>query len=300
MKYLLWLLAPALGFLIAFGISSLDEEVKRSSQTKAPDASVRTLESVAALGKLTPLGEVRRLAAPSSSLGGTPRIAELLIKEGDYVSKGQVLALFDNRPQISADVEVVRARLKTLEIKIKVQKRQVSRYQEAAIQGAASLVLLDENQDKLVKLQGQREESLAELKGLKADLDNSALKTPIDGVILRISARVGERPGSEGVLEVGANQSMEALIEVYESDINRVEIGQSVLMTSENGGFAGILKGEVKRISPQVRQRRVLSTDPTGDADARIVEVRVILDPNSALLVKHLTGMKIIARFQKS
>ena len=151
----------------------------------------------------------------------------------------------------------------------------------------------------LVKLKGQLQETFAELTGLKADLSNSELKAPIDGVILRINARVGERPGEEGVLEVGANQFMEALIEVYESDINRVKIGQSVLLTSENGGFIGTLAGQVKTISPQVRQRRVLSTDPTGDADARVIEVRVTLDSNSAEIVKELTGMNVIARFQR-
>ena len=108
----------------------------------------------------------------------------------------------------------------------------------------------------------------------------------------------GERAGGEGVLQVGSVQRMEALIEVYESDISRVFLGQNVSLTSENGGFSGRLKGRVNQISPRVSQRVVLATDPTGDADARIVEVRVILDPSSALLVHRFTGMKVIARFQ--
>ena len=41
----------------------------------------------------------------------------------------------------------------------------------------------------------------------------------------------------------------------------------------------------------------MLSTDPTGDADSRVVEVRVKLDNASAKKVSHLTGMKVIARF---
>ena len=68
---------------------------------------------------------------------------------------------------------------------------------------------------------------------------------------------------------------MEALIEVYESDIDRVFISQNVELSSENGGFQKNLKGKVIRISPQVKQRKVLSTDPTGDADSRIVEILV-------------------------
>ena len=297
---MLFFLAPALGYLVAVSFSSLGDSSRNSPPEKTSEPDIRAVESVAALGQLSPLGEVRRLAAPISGFGGTPRVARLLINEGDAVKKGEVLAVFDNRPQILSDVKIIESRINTLLIKIKLQKRQVTRYNEAATQGAASLVLLDQEQDELVKLEGQLQEAIAELTGLRSDLSNSELKTPIDGVILRINARVGERPGEDGVLEVGANQFMEALIEVYESDINRVKIGQLVLLTSENGGFTGTLKGKVKTISPQVRQRRVLSTDPTGDADARIIEVRVTLDANSAELVSELTGMKVIARFQKS
>ena len=90
---------------------------------------------------------------------------------------------------------------------------------------------------------------------------------------------------------------MEALIEVYESDIDRVFIAQDVELSSENGGFKEILKGKVTRISPQVKQRKVLSTDPTGDADARIIEVLVKLNEESIDIVKSFTGMKVIAKF---
>jgi HlyD family secretion protein len=45
-----------------------------------------------------------------------------------------------------------------------------------------------------------------------------------------------------------------------------------------------------------VRQREVLSTDPTRDADSRIVEVRLRLDPDDAQRVRDLTGLKVIAR----
>jgi len=45
-----------------------------------------------------------------------------------------------------------------------------------------------------------------------------------------------------------------------------------------------------------VRQRVVLATDPTQDADARIVEVRVALAPADAERVRALSGLKVIAR----
>jgi HlyD family secretion protein len=132
---------------------------------------------------------------------------------------------------------------------------------------------------------------------MQVDLADSELRAPLAGTVLKIHSRPGERPATDGVLELGAGDQMEAVAEVYESDINRVKLGQVVSLVSENGGFSGSLQARVIRISPQVRQRAVLSTDPTGDADARVVEVRLALDPAAASKVQDLAGLKVIARF---
>ncbi len=295
---LVWL-AGGLGLLVVVLLVAIMRRPSAPTKPVAPSAeAVRPPEAVAALGQLEPAGDVRRLAAPVSGFGGTPRVAELLVREGDPVAQGDVLARFDSRPQILADLDAVREKLRTLDIEIQMQKREVSRYAAAAREGAAALVLLEDKQDEQVRLEGERREALARQRKLRADLADSELRSPIDGVVLKLHSRVGERPDDDGVLEVGASQRMEALIEVYESDVNRIRLGQPVALVSENGGFSGRLSGEVVRISPQVRQRRVLSTDPTGDADARIVEVRVRLSPESAAKVSRLAGMKVIARFQ--
>ena len=298
-KFVIWLLAPFLGFSLTAITSNI---ITNTSDTYPEDLDIveipRQLELVAALGQISPSGEIRRLAAPISGFGGTPRISELLVDEGDPISKGQILAVFDNKPQTLSDIAALEARINTLNININMKETEVARYQLAVEGGAASLVLLDQKIEQLVKLNGDKEEALGQMIGLKADLEDCQLISPIDGMVLRVFSREGERPGAQGVLEIGANNQMEAIIEVYESDINRIRIGQSVQMTSENGGFSGSLYGIVKRISPQVRQREVLSTDPTGDADARIVEVLVSLDQESSQKVSNLTGMKVIAKFE--
>jgi HlyD family secretion protein len=256
------------------------------------------IESVSALGRLEPAGDVRKLAAPMGSMGGSPRISSLSVQEGDRVKRGQILATFDNRPGLLADLAAINARIGTLDRSIAMQRREVSRYREASREGAASMVLLEEKQDELVTFEGQRRQALAEKRGIEVDLKDSQLRSPIDGTVLRVYARPGERPGSDGILSVGASDRMEAIAEVYESDIGRIRLGQSASLISENGGFSGKLKAEVMRISPQIRQRDVLSTDPTGDADARIVEVRLALDPADAKRVQQLSGLKVIARFE--
>jgi HlyD family secretion protein len=261
-----------------------------------PERTVRP-EAVAALGQLEPAGDIRNLAAPTAGMAGTPRVASLQVNEGDVIKRGQVLASFDHRDGLLADLDRLNAQLRSLDQEIRLQTIEVQRFTKAADWGAAELSLVDNKREELVRLQGQREQALAERKGLKADLVLSQLISPIDGVVLKLHAREGERPAAEGVMDVGANQAMQASIEVYESDISRISLGQTVRLTSENGGFRDALSGRVLRISPQVEQRSVLSTDPTGDADARVVVVDVALTPEDAAKVSRLAGLKVIARF---
>ena len=271
---------------------------QRTTPVKAPvvAAAPRNQEAVAALGRLEPAGDVRLLAAPISGIGGSPRISELLVEEGDRVSSGQLLARFDTAPTLVAQQRLIEARLRNLDTRLAVQTRDVRRYRQLSRSGAIPSGELDNRETDLLKLQGDRNEAWAEREKLKAELLLTELRAPMAGTVLKLHARVGERPTETGVLELGASNRMQALVEVYESDIDRVRLGQSVSLISENGGYQGTLTGEVIRISPQVRQRSVLSTDPTGDADARVVEVRVALDPADSQRVRDLTGLKVIAR----
>ena len=292
-----WLIAGSALLVVVLAVA-----VSRRSTPKAPapvpaTAAAPRLEAVSALGTLQPAGDLRRLAAPTSAMGGSPRLLSLAVEEGQRVKQGQLLATFDSRPKLVADLAALQARITSLQVQIRMQTREVERYQSAASSGAAAMVLLEEKKDELVKLQGQLREAVAQRQGLQVDLADSELRAPLAGTVLKIHSRPGERPANDGVLELGAGDQMEAVAEVYESDINRVKLGQVVSLVSENGGFSGSLQARVIRISPQVRQRAVLSTDPTGDADARVVEVRLALDPSDAGKVHDLAGLKVIARF---
>ncbi len=286
-------------FPLSIGISSCSQNKKLISNNNDEIISdtILEIEGVAALGQLSPAGEIRQLAAPISQFGSSPRLSDLLVNEGDFVKKGTVLAIFENRNKLISDLEKINSLIKTNNLEISLKEDQIKRYELAVEKSAYSVVELSQRKDELLKLQKQKIVNIADKKNIEIDLYNSKLRSPIDGFILAVNTQVGERSKNEGILDIGSSQKMEALIEVYESDINRVFISQNVELSSENGGFSNILKGQVIRISPQVKQRKVLSTDPTGDADARIIEVLVKLNEESIELVKNYTGMKVIAIF---
>ena len=284
---------------LSFGIVSCSGNNKSNTILKEQiDANfIPPITAVAALGQLSPSGEIRQLAAPISQFGASPRITELLVIEGDFVRKGDVLAIFENRGKLIADLERNNNLIEKINDEISLKQDQIKRYELALTENVYSFVQLSQRKDELLKLQKQKIIHIGDKKNIEIDLFNTKLRSPIDGFILGINTRVGERPRNDGILDIGSSQKMEALIEVYESDINRVFISQNVELSSENGGFKEILKGNVIRISPQVKQRKVLSTDPTGDADSRIIEVLVKLNKESVDLVQNYAGMKVIAKF---
>ena len=270
---------------------------KKNDNFNTASETIPSLKGVAALGQLSPAGEVRKLASPISQFGTFLRVIELFVKEGDYVEKNAVLATFENRERLKSDLKQKDNLIETNNLEISLKEDQLKRFKLAIDKNAYSEIQFSQRKDELLKLKKQKIINLAERKAIQIDLYNSQLRSPINGYILSINTRVGERSNSDGILEIGASQNMEAIIEVYESDIDRVFLNQSVELTSENGGFDEKLSGIVVRINPQVKQRKVLSTDPTGDADSRIIKVLVKLDDKSILRVKSFAGMKVIAKF---
>jgi len=282
---------------ILFGNLSCSNKNLNAISSEDNSELIPTITGVAALGQLVPMGEVRKLASPISKFGNFPRVQEILVNEGDYVKEGSILAIFENQKRLKANLYKKQKLLETNQKEISLKNDQIKRYRSATEKDAYSIVLLSQKEDELLKLEKQKIINNADKKSIEIDLFNTKLRSPIDGYILSINTRAGERSSSEGILEIGASQKMQALIEVYESDIDRVFLNQNVELISENGGFEETLIGKVIRINPQVKQRKVLSTDPTGDADARIIRVLVSLDDKSISRVKSFAGMKVIAKF---
>ncbi len=97
-----------------------------SGQAAAPDRS----RAVAALGRLEPSGNVRRLAAPISGIGGSPRITALLVDEGDRVRAGQLLVRFDTGPALQAQARLLDTRIANLRSRVALQTRDINRYRQ--------------------------------------------------------------------------------------------------------------------------------------------------------------------------
>ena len=125
----------------------------------------------------------------------------------------------------------------------------------------------------------------------KADLDSAYVRSPQAGQILQIKTWPGELVNNQGIVNLGQTEQMYVNAEVYQTDINRVRVGQRVTITSQ--GFPGELQGTVDQIGLEIGKKDILGTDPVADIDSRVVEVKILLDSAASQKVSHLTNLQV-------
>ena len=137
---------------------------------------------------------------------------------------------------------------------------------------------------------------VASEKEAKANFEQSLIKAPSKGVILKINSRSGETASNDGIVELGKVQQMMVVAEVYQAHIGKIKEGQNVQITSNSVDVD--LKGTVDSIGWQVQRQDVINSDPSENIDARVVEVRVRLDEESSKKASKLTNLQVKAIFE--
>ncbi len=134
----------------------------------------------------------------------------------------------------------------------------------------------------------------ADLARASQDLARGIVTAPLTGTVLEIHTKAGEKPGSGGVADIGNIAQMTAVLEVYQSEIAAISVGQSVELTSDALGAS--LTGLVSEIGYSVKRQSQISDDPAANTDARVVEVSVRLDEESSARAERLTHLEVTAR----
>ena len=107
------------------------------------------------------------MAAPISQFGSSPRIVEILVSEGDFIKKGDILAIFENREKLIADLERNENLINTINEEISLKKDQIQRYELALSKDVYSFVEFSQRKDELLKLQKQKINLIGDQKNIK-------------------------------------------------------------------------------------------------------------------------------------
>jgi HlyD family secretion protein len=204
-------------------------------------------------------------------------------------TEGAVSASLRDGKQLTADT--VRQQLN--EAQANLSRIQSSRQKQVA-QARATLDQIAEVRPVDVKVaRSQMAQAQASVMRAQAELNLAMVRSPQDGQVLKIHTRPGELVGAQGIISLGQTQRMVAVAEVYELDISRIRAGQSATVTSKNNAFSEVLRGKVVEVGLRISKQDVLNTDPAAQFDARVVEVKVLLDESSSRRVSGLTNLSL-------
>jgi HlyD family secretion protein len=133
--------------------------------------------------------------------------------------------------------------------------------------------------------------SAAALARAKSELDAARVYSRQAGRVLKIHTHPGEKIRDAGILQMGDVSQMQAIAEVFEGDLPQILIGQRAVIRLTSTGQE--IAGSVFQIGRMVARKDVLSNDPVSDTDARVLEVRLNLDPQQRQQVERLANARI-------
>lgn len=281
-----------------------DSEAKRGEPMNAT-VIASTPYTVVSVGKVDVEGGLIDVAARAEGI-----VKEVMVQEGDTVSKGQVLARQDDREaRLSRDLAAAllrqtEAQIPILEIQLAAAQRELSRLRPLLVEQAVSQQAYDQATDRVDQLAAQVGAAQSSVALARADfaqadykLELFVVRAPTSGHIVRRYANPGSGSSTLSVtamfqLQSDADRIVRAGVE--EPSLSKVEIGQEVEIVPE-ADQEKIYSGSVKRIAGVMGARKLSYDDPGERPDQKVVEV--VIDASNADVV---VGQRVIVRFLKA
>ncbi|MEH1926174.1 MAG: ABC exporter membrane fusion protein [Nostoc sp.] len=174
----------------------------------------------------------------------------------------------------------------------------VSNLQNQIKEGQAKLTSIKEVRNVDVQVvQAEIKSAITAVAQAQAQLNLTYVISPIDGKVLKIHTKTGEAIASSGIMDIGKTSQMYVVAEIYQTDIEKVSIGQRAIISST--AFTGRLMGTVSKVGLQVSRQSILSPNPQVDTDRRVIEVKIRIDnPVDNQRVSSLTNLQVDVAIQ--
>jgi HlyD family secretion protein len=331
-------IAASLIALVAVG--ALVFFTHRQSAPPPPDARAAY---VAAEGKVEAMPGYD-IDVSSGELNG--KVDKILVKEGDGVQAGQLVAIMQNEDLKAAvqraEGELAVARSKLVEVRagarveeikeataawegaqaaLQESGSQLKRYRDLRAQGMVSAATLDERQRaydsaragadqaeqrKRLLEAGPRPETVslyenqvrlaeAALGYNRRLLDKTYVRSPIAGTVIQRYLDEGEGVTPEiPILGIADLDKIWLNVEVDETDIGKVKVGDAVEVTSD--AYRGTtFKGRVKQIANYAGGRKIRPSNPAVNLGLKVVQVKIELLEKTPLRLGMTVDAKIAA-----
>ena len=247
-----------------------------STTTVQPEAvpeAIPEIKTITALGRLEPAGEIIEVSVSSSSEGN--KIEELLVTEGEIVSKGQVIAVLDSRDRLESALKQAQARVDTAQANL------------ARVKAGAQTGEIEAQQATISRIKAELKNDIAAqqatISRIKAELKNAQIEDQRYQQLYNQGAvSASQRDSKELTLATAREQLAEA-----QATLNRIESAKQQQITEARATLNKI--AEVRPVDVNVAAAE-LKEAQAAVATAQAERNRAyIKSPQAGTIIKVLT-----------
>ncbi len=215
------------------------------------------------------------------------RIVAYLVDEGDTVKQGQERVRLDERPY-RAQLARAEAQLAVARANVDLRSKELERLRRLRAREVASESELDLKENQLRVAQAEAARSAADIAQIRLDLEDTVLRSPVDGIVLEKFKEVGEIAvpggfsGSGDLIRLANLAEMRAQLDVNESDIAKVSLGQAAEV-SPDADSSRRYAARVVKLAPQINRQK-----GTLRVEVRILEPDAWLRPDMSARITFL------------
>ena len=196
-------------------------------------------------------------------------LQDLLVREGDYVKAGQVIARVDST-EYQARLRQAQQQAQSAKAQVDIAQRTYDNNRSLVEQGFISKTALEISASNLAASQASYQAAQSGVDVLQKSLDDAVMRAPISGQVSQRLAQNGERVAIDGrVVEIVDLAQLEMEASLSAEDAARVRMGQ-VAQVSIDG-------------SADVVSARVVRVNPNATIGSRAVVVYLALAPHAQL-----------------
>jgi HlyD family secretion protein len=162
--------------LVTGAISVYTATQFQNQKPEVPATIQPVVKTVTAMGRLEPKGEVAKLSAATANEGN--RVDKLLVKEGDRVKAGQIIAIMDSRDRLQASLVEAQKQVQVASSRLAQVKAGAKQGEIGARQATVSRLQ--------VELEGNRNTLQATINRLQAELQGQ--QQSLQATVARVAA----------------------------------------------------------------------------------------------------------------
>ena len=231
---------------------ALTESTQRGEAVLAlqPSELLTVRRQALALG-LPVSGALRALHSASVKARVAGELQDLAVREGDSVRAGQVVARID-ATETAARLRQAQQQADAAKAQVDISQRQFNNNRALVDQGFISTTALETSQASLQSAQASYQAATAAADVARKALEDTVLRSPINGLVAQRLAQNGERVGVDlRVLEIDDLSRLELEALIAPVDAAQVRVGQQASLRIEGSSLP--VAATVVRINPSAQ-----------------------------------------------